>query len=392
MASIVDTSVKHFYSAMAGAPTVSGTVGSLISTLDACLVTGFGIKAVDSATISNGVCRLNFASGVSAAKPESVISVSGAIPAGLNGEQKVTAAASAWVDFKTDLPDGAVTGSISFKMPPLGWEKVFSKTNVAVYRPTDPASTRPYLRVDDTNAAFARVQMYESMTDVDTGSGVTPTLAGGWYWHKWNVAAATATYWLVIGDSRGFYFLNNMAGTASAATQGGGAAAGRYAGDLNSYRSGDAWCAMLTGMNSTGYNGTIGCIFSSQSGGFQTMRSSQGIGASVSCDRQVFGSASNPSGADGSGGVFPSRTDNGLRLSTIQITDGVVANGPRGELPGAFHCPQSGVAAGIGGDVLLTRGTAQFSGKTVLSLSVGSPNGATSGTGFFDVTGPWREG
>ena len=87
MASIVDTSVKHFYSAMAGAPAVSGTEGSLIATLDACLISGFGAKAVDSATVAGGVCRLNFASGVSAAKQEAVILVTGASPAALNGEQ-----------------------------------------------------------------------------------------------------------------------------------------------------------------------------------------------------------------------------------------------------------------------------------------------------------------
>lgn len=181
MASPVDTSVKHFYSAMAASPALSGTAGALLSTLDACLVTGFGTKAADSAVITGGVCRLSFASGVSAAKQEAVILVTGATPAALNGEQKVTAVANGWVEFKTALPDGAVTGSITFKVAPLGWEKVFSKTNVTVYRPTDPASTRPFIRVDDSNAAFARVQMYESMTDVDTGSGVTPALAGGWF-------------------------------------------------------------------------------------------------------------------------------------------------------------------------------------------------------------------
>ena len=77
MASPVDTSVKHFYSAMAGSPALSGTAGTLLSTLDACLVTGFGTKAVDSAVITGGVCRLNFASGVSAAKQEAVILVTG---------------------------------------------------------------------------------------------------------------------------------------------------------------------------------------------------------------------------------------------------------------------------------------------------------------------------
>lgn len=391
MASPVDTSVKHFYSAMAGAPAVSGTAGSLISALDACLVTGFGSKAVDSATISNGVCRLSFASGVSAAKQEAVILISGASPASLNGEQKVKAVAAGWVEFKTDLPDGAVTGSLSFKLAPLGWEKVFSKTNVAVYRPTDPASTRPFIRVDDTNAAFSRVQMYESMTDVDTGYGVSPALAGGWYWYKWNAAAATATYWLLVGDSRGFYFLNNMS-VATASTQSGNPAVSRYVGDLNSYRSGDAWSAVVTGFASTGFTQTSGCVFCVTNVGFAVMRASHGLGAVDTPSRLIFGSPSSISGMDSTCGTFPSRTDNGLRLSAIQFTDGAAVNGPRGELPGAYHCPQTGVLAGIGADVVLTKGTGRFAGKTLLSISVGNPSSNNQGIGFFDVTTPWRQG
>lgn len=388
MASIVDTSVKHFYSAMAGAPALSGTVGSLIAVLDACLVTGFGAKAVDSGTITGGVCRLNFASGVSAAKQEAVILVSGASPAALNGEQKVTAVATGWVEFKTDLPDGAVTGSISFKLAPLGWEKVFSKTNVAVYRPTDLASTRPYIRVDDSNAAFARVQMYESMTDVDTGYGVSPAQAGGWYWHKSNNAGSSSVYWLLVGDTRGFHFVSNTFGS-SAVTQNGYSATSRYAGDLISHRSADAWCAVLTGTETSNFNSLAGCIFASSSVGFGVMRASTGIGATTGVSRLVFGGG--VSGNDGTCGAFPSRVDNGLRLSPIQFTDGPVTFGPRGRVPGAYYCPQTGVFAGIGSDVVLTPGASQFVGRTLLSLAVGSPNNVSQGMGFFDITGPWRE-
>lgn len=390
MASPVDTSVKHFYSAMAGAPVLNGVAGSLIAVLDACLISGFGAKAVDSAVISGGVCRMSFASGVSAAKQEAVILVTGASPAALNGEQKVTAVATDWVEFKTDLPDGAVTGSISFKLAPLGWEKVFSKTNVAVYRPTDPASTRPYIRVDDTNAAFARVQMYESMTDVDTGYGVSPAQAGGWYWYKWNTAATTATYWLLVGDSRGFYFLNNMSG-ATALTQNNNPAVSRYVGDLNSYRSGDAWSAVATGFASTGFTQTVGCVFSGTSG-FSVMRASHGLGVADTPSRLVFGNAGAVSGMDGTCGTFPSRADNGLRLSSILFTDGAASNGPRGELPGAYHCPQAGALVGMGADVVLTKGTGRFFGKTLLSISVGNPASQNQGIGFFEVTTPWRQG
>lgn len=391
MPSIVDTSVKHFYSPMAGAPTIGGTAGSLISALDACLVTGFGAKAVDSATVSNGICRLSFASGASAARQEVVILVAGASPAGLNGEQKVTAVASDWVEFRTDVPDGPVTGSISFKLAPLGWEKVFSKTNVAVYRSADPASTRAYLRVDDTNALYARVQLYESMTDVDTGLGVTPSFAGGWYWHK-RSAVGSPSYWLVIGDSRGFHLDITTSG-GDASTQNGYNAPGRYAGDLNSYRSGDAWSAALVGSNAISATTAYGCIFSGAAiSGYSLMRASTGIGGTIDCSRLVFGSNTATSGLDTTAGTFPSRTDNGLRLSPILLTDGAVSGGPRGEIPGAYHCPQSYVGSEIGSDVILHQGVGQFSGKTLLSIAVGPAGnaGSSSGRGFFDITGPWR--
>ena len=389
MASPVDTSVKHFYSAMAGSPGLSGAAGTLIAALDACLISGFGAKAVDSAVISGGVCRMSFASGVSAARRETVILVSGASPAGLNGEQKVTAVATGWVEFKTALSDGAVTGSISFNLAPLGWEKVYTGTNKAVYRSLDPASTRPYIRVDDTNAAWARVQMFESMTDVDTGVGVSPSLSGGWYWHKLPGATSASTYWLLVGDSRGFFFLNSPYG-GTPTTQVGGISTSRYVGDLNSYRSGDAWCAVLTGATSTGYYDPNGCLFTVPSEGFSIMRASHGLGGAISTTRQIFGSANSPSGADTVAGSFPSRTDNGLRLSAILLTDGATVNGPRGEVPGAYHCPQSGVTSAFGVDIALIKGTAQFAGKTLLSMATGAPANTTGGIGFFDVTGPWR--
>lgn len=389
MASIVDTSVKHAYSSMAGAPTISGTAGSLISALDAFLVTGWGSKVVDSAVIDDGICRLTFASGKSAAEVHAVILVAGASPAALNGEQKVTSVANGYVEFKTDLSDGAVTGSISFKMAACGWEKVFSKTNVSVYRPTDPSSTRMYYRVDDTNALYARVQMFESMTDVDTGVGAAPlTVTGGYYWHKRGSGTAS-TYWVLAGDSRGFYAVLYPA-SLSVVTNANVAGSSYYAGDLNSYRSGDAWCGVLTGLSTPSLS-TEGCVFSgNSSAGVTLKRMAHGIGAAVPSIRRVLGSASAASGADTYLGAFPSLVDNGLRLSPIMLTDGAAANNPRGEMPGAYHCPQSGVGSSLGWDVQITKGQGAFAGKQLLSTHVGSPGSATQGLCFIDVVGPWR--
>lgn len=395
MASPVDTSVKHFYSAMVGAPMVSGTAGSLIAALDACLVTGWGSKAVDSAVISNGVCRLNFASGKSAAETHSVIQVSGASPAGLNGEQRVTAAASNWVEFKTDLPDGAVTGSISFKMAPLGWEKVFSKTNVAVYRSADPAGTRAYLRVDDSSALYAQVQMYESMTDVDTGVGLCPAaadLSGGVYWHKRQAAAGAGVYWSLRGDSRGFLISVAPHASSTAAASNGYGMYTHYAGDAKSLKSGDAWCGMLTGALSTSYADTSGCVFASAANaGFFVQRMSLGVGGALRCSRRPLSGTAGISGADNTLGAFPTRADNGLRMVEVVFSDGdMAANGPRGFIPGVLYVPQSGVAAAMSVDGYIHDGVGELAGQKLAVVGCGGlDSAARTGCGFVSLK-DWR--
>lgn len=388
------TAVKWTVSSMTGAPTLSGTAGSLITLLDAFLVNGFGTKAVDSAQVTDGVCRLSF-TGTSAALEHTVITVAGVTGDGavLNGEQRVSAVSSTYVEFACDLPDGPLTGTITFKMAPLGWEKVFSKTNVAVYRSTDIAGTRAYYRVDDTHTQYARVQMYESMTDVDTGVAAAPTSpAGGFYWHKRSAAAATAVYWALSGDSRGFHISAAPNAGSSAASANGYGLYTHYAGDAKSYRSGDAWCATLTGAPSATYSDVNGCIFCAPgTAGLVVQRMSGGLGGGVQASRAVWGSAAAVSGADASLGAFPSRTDNGLRLGPIALSDGLMsAFGPRGEFPGAYHCPQSGVIAAMGADARQTDGQGELLGRRLLSVGAGNLGGSATGCGFFDITGPWR--
>lgn len=400
MASPVDTSVKFAYADMAGAPLLSGTAGSLISVLDAFLVSGFGLKAVDTGVITGGVCRLNFSSGVSCADKNAVILVAGATPAGLNGEQKITNFSTSWVEFATALPDGPVSGSVTFKLAPLGWEKVFSKTNVAVYRPTDPAGTRPYLRVDDTSTTVARVTMYESMTDVDTGFNMAPaaaTVTGGYYWWKRTAAGATGAQYALAGDPRGV-FAGFMPGQ-NVGTMGALGFTVCYAGDLKSYRSGDAYCAMLTGGNSsanvTGNSSVYGSVFVSEPVTTRTvMRRANGVGAAQTCDRTAYGAT--VSGNNGSFGPAPASVNTGLYMTPIVVSDGgtLTANGPRGELPGALCSIQTGLPGVVGAGIGQIDGTGHYAGKVLLRMQVEIRIDGTAGqpgTGFIDITGPWRE-
>ena len=383
MASPVDTSVKFAHSSMVGAAVVNGQAGSRIAALKAFLVTGFGVKSIDSsATIVGGKCRLSFGSGASAAMEGCVIQVSGATPAGLNGEQKVTAFSSSWVEFATALPDGPVTGTVSFKIASLGWEEVFSKTNVAVFRPADPASSRPFMRVDDSNAVYASVRMYENMTDVDTGFNAAPEV----FWAGADLAGAAGVHWTLVGDSRALYF-----GVAPFGTAINGAdsypEAIYFFGDIVSDRSGDAYPSLVVG---TATN-TEGAIFTDNTSRCYLMRRASGIGLAVPTVVDSF--LGGTSGFTSTMGRFPSDAANAMFLAPLHVSDGgsFASNGRRGVMPGALFCPQDAVRASLSRSPTLVDGTGAYAGKKLLTINVASNMDTTvGGMGFLDVTGPWR--
>lgn len=392
MTSVVDTSVKHFYSAMQGAPVLSGTAGSLIAVLDACLVTGWGLKAVDSATISNGVCRMNFASGKSAAEEDVVILVEGATSADLNGEQKVTAVSSSWVEFKTDLPDGSVSGAISFKMAPAGWTKAFAGGNLAAYQSPNPQSTKMFVRIDDTGTTGCRLRGYEAMTDVNTGAGMFPLdsqQSGGGWMNKSNGANATAVRWRLAANDRSLFI--SIVGYSSS---GAFAEAGRtvFMGDFKSYKpGGDAFAFTLGCAGTSAHTNSEGTCDSS-AGAFQfAPRGYSGMGGAVGLvSFPEVGAGGSTSGLDGTLGAFPSVIDGGLRLSRRLMTENSV---PRGVIPGLITVPQSQVGLNIA-PLTKLRGAALLQDRKLLAIGCGHgvaiyPS-ASLGISFIDITGPWE--
>lgn len=392
----ISTAVKWAVSSMTGAPTLNGTAGSLIAVLDAFLINGFGTKAVDSAQVTGGVCRLAI-TGASAAVDHCVIQLAGVTGSGavLNGLQRVKTATASYVEFACDLPDGPLAGTITFKIAPLGWEKVFSKTNVAVYRSADIAGARAYYRVDDTNALYARVTMYESMSDVDTGVGLCPLasdITGGVYWAKRQSASANSVYWQLRGDSRGFLLSVSPHASSTAAASNGYGMYSHYAGDARSLKTGDPWCALLTGAMSSSYSDTTGCVFASAANaGFFVQRMSLGVGGGLRCTRRPLTGAAGVSGADNTLGAFPTRADNGLRLVEVTFSDGdMTANGPRGFVPGVWYVPQTGVAASMSVDGQIYDGFGELAGEKLAVVGCGGLDTATrTGCGFVSLS-DWR--
>ena len=390
MASPVDTSVKHFTSAMLAAPALSGTVGALINVLDACLVTGFDIKSATSLVVASGVATLSF-TGTHSAAVDSVILVDNASIGALNGEQRVTAVAAGVVSFATAAANGTATGAVTFKMAPAGWAKVFTGTNLAAYKATAVEGTGCFLRVDDTGTTTARVRGFESMTDVNTGVNGFPTQAqfsNGLWLSKSNAASADVRPWQIFASERSFYYCPrplNASGEHQA----------NFFGDINSLKSNDPYSCALRA-NITDKSANAGPFADDVSwgdyiGGGQGLflaRAANAVGSAVaqtSAMPAIFGSNQSALAYGTAGMPYPSATDNGLLLAPLMVYG---VQGLRGKLPGVFSSPQIVNSSFASGDRVA--GTGNLAGKSVRIVETFQANvPASQGILFFDGLSEW---
>lgn len=245
---MTDLTVKYFNSGMTGAPQISNNWGDLVTMLDACLVNGFALKAIDTLTCVDGVATATISAG-HAYRSEQVVEIAGADQPAYNGQFRVIATTATTFTFAvTGTPVSPATSatSLSAKVAPLGWEKAFAGTDKAAYRSKNPASPQNLLLIDNSLktpnyttswAKWANVGIVEDLTDIDTIVGAqapfdpnNPTQnwkqvqANQWGWHKWYHARQTGydTYgdsggggrnWVLVGDDRLFFlFVSNAAG------------------------------------------------------------------------------------------------------------------------------------------------------------------------------------
>jgi len=361
---------------MQGAPVLSGTVGSMIAVLDAALINGFNVLAPSGISVTASVATVTYAANHGYAMHD-IIKVAGAVPAELNGEQRVTWVNSTTLKFTTTAADGAATGTLETRSAPVGgWEKAFSGTNKAAYRRTDPSSTAMLLRIDDTAGRKAEATMYESMTDVDTGVGATIAV-----WMKSSTADAGVRKWRLIADDKLFYLACYW--HTSYSSQAGVNAFG----DIASFKSGDAYHCMISGDSSEDYTYPgYRNYFSMQSGAFNNTklaRSYTHIGAGVEAGRLGLRNQDHI----GSGGfTFPSSVDNSLLMHYPLVVTEPAVNAARGTMPGLIQPIQS--LPLVDGSVV--ESIPQMPGKRVLLFGIGLGASATEARAAFDVTGPWR--
>lgn len=399
---------KLFTSQDYGAPTLGATAGSLIALLDACLLTGYGSRPMGAITVTGTTAQATVGSGHGLMAGQ-VILVAGANESQFNGEFKITATGQSTVTYTVPAgtPASATGTTITFKMSPMGWTKVFTGTNKAVYRTAATINTVGlYLRVDDNPTALgfankvAQVTAYELMTDVDTGFYAVPRPTQNVLnWPKSDGVATSGGLrnWVIYGDDRFFYLWVNPSQTISPSMN--GVTVGF--GDLDAPQTLDGYGAMLTGY-------TYDCTQSAALGGGDLAysvvsagtaycpRPSNGIGTPQAISHvspgTISGSVSGNLG--GLGIAWPDPASGGFFLNNVLCADS--KGGMRGWLPGMYHILQGltigNVSTAVIQHLAQIDGMRNLVGRKLAFMSAGTPQSASYvGSGyFFDLTGPFR--
>jgi len=421
---MADLTVKYFNSGMTGAPQITNNWGDLVTMLDACLVNGFALKAIDTLTFADGVATATISAG-HAYSPEQVVEIAGADQPEYNGQFRVlTATMTTFTYAVTGSPVSPATSatSLAAKVAPLGWEKAFAGTNKAAYRSQNPTSPQNLLLIDDslkmpgyttTWAKWANVGICENMTDIDTIVGAqapydpnNPTKnwkqvqANQWGWHKW-YHARTIGYerngdhgvgnrnWVLIGDDRLFYlFCTNAAGYPSN---------GRNSycfGDITSFKPADNYATVLAaddndlGMNNyVSYPGQFsdyGLILSLRFTGKVLLRNHTQLGNPVRFGLTSLNTNNNQQICGRGPMPFPNGPDYSLWLlpTYVQQEDGHM----RGILPGMLWMPQDRPYS----DQTIVDNVVGQAGKRFLLVRTQYSSETEGAQIAFDITGPWR--
>ena len=375
-----DTTVRYYDSTMSGAPALSGTAGTLIGILDACLVTGFGSVTLTSLVVASNVATATVSGGHGFAMVGNtgpVIRIEGATPAGLNGDWRVTVTSATQFTFATSgISDQTASGTITAKRAPAGFSKAYSGTNKAVYQRSAPCATAMMLRVADSTTTYATVNAYESMSDVDTGVDM---FGGTGYFRKSDDDNATARVWVLFADAHAFYFFpywKNGFGTE-----------GCFFGDIVSYKNTiDLYHAGIIAsvVSSSSYPGGN----DSGQNDFKRLNSGYGHYLARSYDQETknivfYKKSHNLSGSViGVGGVnYPDPMNRGLITAPIEVLEN---SNIRGVMPGLLN-PIHNLP---GTDKLIVAGG--LPGRDVMLIKLNYGYGTDYGRCALDLTGPWR--
>ena len=223
---VASTDIKFYVHTNNDAPQLQNAYGSMINVLDACLVNGINIGTVSSLTASGTTVTALFSASHNLMQYQ-VIKITGVNQPEFTGEHRILTipnAQSVTFELAAAPSTTTATGTITASLPPLGWEKPFSSTNVsgggkAAYRSKNLLlPSRPFLRVVDeldpaytaTYAKYAKVGIVEDMTDIDTMLGGQAPFDAALPNKNW-VGRADSGKAVINGWSRWYYARNGDA-------------------------------------------------------------------------------------------------------------------------------------------------------------------------------------
>lgn len=395
--------IKIYHAGQAGAPSLQGQAGSLITVLDAVLVNGYNSVSVSSITRSGGTATVTTSTAHGLSTGDSAL-VAGADQTDYNIEAVITVtSATVFTYTVANSPTTPATGTITVKRAPAGFTKTYSGTNKAAYRSNDTGGTRPYLQViDDASTAGAareaKVRGYLTMTDVDTGSEPFPTAAqqsAGLYAYKSATADTTNRPWVLITNGKTFYFQASMDQSPPGMQASGGHLWFFGFGDIISSRPVDSYKAFLAANNAANQQVTTtvsSCANGMLAPAIRTANPSIACSYIVRSYNQVTGAViMNQMGhgwdqnAVGTLGIFPypHTPDNGFMMTQLLCMQGGVL---RGVMPGVYEA--------LHGRVLdqfeVIENVDGFTGRKFMALWGRNASGtADTGMLVFDITGPW---
>lgn len=386
---MVDTLVKTFNSSMTGAPTLNNSNGTLVAVLDACLVDGFGTVTINSLVVSGDVATATVSLGhglgmTGATGP--VITIAGADQSSLNGVWRVSSVPSSTTfSFATPgVSNQSATGTITAKRTPAGWSKAFSGTNKAAYRSVSVGATGFYFRVQDDAAAPATSQQgvcagYESMSDVDTGTGRFPASGTPIISKYRQTSPGTPRVWRVFADDRSVWLLVYCVSDVRSYWE------KTFFGDAVSVITGDAFhCLLAAADANAAYRSPLDIMDGTTTyGHFHFSRGYTQTGAAVRAS--LYGPRLNGAYIGNGGYGYPLAGAN----SAIFEPPHLIEASPvafRGFLPG-YHAPIHSANPPDG--TIIDIGAGPLAGRTVVAQSMYT-GGGYDYRAAFDITGPWR--
>lgn len=287
-----------------------------------------------------------------------------------------------------------------------GWTEVFSGTNVSAFRNSPITGTGGYLRVDDSstyagsNARSALMRTYEAMSDVDTGTGPSPTaaqVASGLLMPKSKTLDSTSRAWVVIANEGFFYLFTDPGSTTSGWVN--VAHVPMFCGDLVSRKPGDAYhfaliapeIAAISGLGTNIQSMFFGLVNTStppSTSGVFLLRDRLAASGAKRCGISSLSDA-DQSNVLGAGGTYPDPVSGGLCMERIMVYE--ASRQIRGFLPNVYGTTSGRPFADLS---IRTDIEGVPVGTSILaklfSQNIGAQaSSAYNGQFLFDITNAW---